>query len=258
MNMKIKLLLMNFSMLLPHINFAGNGVLSNPRVWKAISRTDFSKILVEMNQTYDHAISFRLDVTHASYKDYTSSIPSDQVKGFISRSGDQMKSKLLGIQTLINSKYKLVIDSASRVIMLSNPEKISGTLITREDMLDNMNLCNSIDYLEENQLTIYRMSFDDNYPYKFVNFSINKIGLVQKMEFFMNTDVSENHSGFLQNSKPRIEIICENYSLSASYPDNYFDEAKYIRFVEEKPLPTEEYSKYKVLDLRGAKKFHKP
>lgn len=256
--MKIKLLIMNFSMLLPHLNFAGNGIFLSSNIWKSINRSDFSKILEKMNQRYDHTLSFSFEVTHSSYRDYTTHIPSDQVKGYISRSGDFMKSKLLGIETLINSKYKLVIDSASKVIMLSDPEKHSGTLISKQDMLDNMNLCTSIEYLEENELTVYRMSFDDNFPYKFVNFSMNTLGLVQKMEFFMNTEVSDNQSNSSHGSKPRIEIFCENYNLSVAYPETYFDEGRYIRFEAGKPLPSIEFSKYKVLDLRKSKDGNKP
>jgi hypothetical protein len=248
--MKLKLLILNFSMLLPHINFAGNGSFVYPHEWKSISRIDFSKILQKMNRTYDRNISFSVEVTHSSYKDYSSRIPSDQVKGFICRNGNMMRSKLLGIQTIINSNYKVVIDSASRVIILSNPEKISGTLISKEDMLENMNLCSSIEYFEEKEISVYRMSFDENYPYKYVDFSINNSGLVQKMEFFMNVDIKDNSMRYPLVSKPRVEINCENYALAVSFPESYFDEGKYLRFLAGKPVPTEEYAQYKIIDLR--------
>lgn len=242
---------MNISFLLPLAGYSEN--LPKPTLYdrKSISRYEFYDVISKINKAYEENTSFSVDVLHSSFKNHISTIPEDQINGYICRNAKFFKSKIMGVLTIINPQIKVVIDSVSKVMILSNPEIISGMILSKNDILDNLNVCKSIEVLSTENLSIYRMSFDDSFPYKYIDLEIDRNFLIYKIGMFYNSDVIDNTvPDNVISSKPRVEIHCSNYVNKKYFPETYFDISDYIVFSNNKPILTTKYSKFKIIDLR--------
>ena len=250
--MKLKLLILNCSLLLPHFAFPASSIPHMPIAWKIINKNDFSKILVQLQSMYNLNSSFRMEITHSSFQDYTSVNPSDEIKGYLCIDAGKVRSKLLGILSIMTPEYKMVLDSASQVIILSDIEKNKTDMIQQVDVLGYLNPCNAIQYYVEKDITVYRMDFAEAFPYKYIDISIDHNGLLHKIDYFMNHAVNDTSNSNTHASKPRVTVRFENYLLSAVFPKNYFDEKQYVQLINGKMIPTVNYSNFKIIDFRNS------
>lgn len=221
--------------------------------WKEISKDELVKALKEVDNQYRSLETYSLTVTHASYKDYTASVPADKATGYFIKDKNNYHSFLLGIHTIQNSRIKVVADTSSKVIILANPDKVMSNAFSQADLEAGLKACRLVKVIELNKEKTYRMEFAENYPFTAYEMKLSKDGLVKELVMFYNRSVQTDPDD--KNSpkvKPRVVISFSGFNKDA-VAKSEFDETRYVAIAAGQVKLAEKYRTFKVLDQRVTK-----
>jgi len=231
--------------------FIAWGFQANAQSWEPLSYEEMGKILQGINDRYKNLHSFSVTVTHSSYENYFSKNPADRSTGYFRKEGLNYHSFLLGIHSVQNSRYKVVIDTAQNSIMVSNPSgEMTGSLTLGEyDAL--LKLCSSLKTYSDGDEKHFRMEFRD-YTFSAIELALTADGLMKEMVFYYRQEVDKNpDEPNSPKTKPRLSIVFSDYrqGITFNYNDE-FDEARYFALSGNRLVVTDAFKKFKLRDLR--------
>jgi hypothetical protein len=243
--MKNRYLLFNSYLLLWLIPFVSKGQSV------AVEKAEMIKVFEKINTWFRTTPSYSLTVTHASYEDYTSTTPADKTTGYFEKEGANYHSFLLGIHTIQNSKYKLVIDTSQKVILVANPDQLTWLSYTQEDYQGLLKSCTALRMNKTGRYTFYRMELPESNPIGAYEFLIDEEGLAREISWYYNKEVKKDEGDERSKVKPRMNISFSGYKKDAviNYSEE-FSEAPYFIKKDKKLVATDKYKKYKLLDQR--------
>lgn len=221
------------------------------QTWNDMSKEDMSIVFENMNKWFKNTPSYSLTVTHASYKDYKTTVPAEKSVGYFKKDKKSFHSFLLGIHTIQNEKYKIVVDTAQKIIMLGSPELLISNSYTMEDYAFILKSCKSIKMATYTNDKLYRIEFSANTVISSYEFLIGQDGLLKQIVWYYNQAVRNEDEENSIASKPRLCISFSDYKKNSVF--NYkedFDEKKYVTLKDSKFVLTEKYRKYKINDIR--------
>lgn len=217
-----------------------------------IGRTDMAKVFEQMNNWFKNTPSYSLSVTHASYENYTTMVPVEKAVGYFKKDKNNYHSFLLGIHTIQNSTYKIVIDSSEKIIAIANPDQLVWNTYTLDDYALLLKNCSTIKVSTSGLDKRYRFEFAEGYGLSGYEFLINPDGLPKEVVSYYSQEIKKDESD--KNSpkvKPRVSITFSGYKKNPvlSYKEE-FDESVYFIKKNNKPLLTEKYKDFKFNDQR--------
>lgn len=231
--------------------FAHGGQPSNMN-WTSISKEEIIKVFENINSWFKNTSSYSLTVTHASYEDYQSEIPADKSVGYFKKDKTNYHSCLLGIHTIQNDNYKIVIDTVKKLIMVANPDKNHWGSFTLDDYNLAMGYCSALKFAQAGKEKYYRMEFKDGYPMTAYEFSLNEQGQMKQSILYYSAIKKNNENEKSQEKiSPRLTIVFSDYKKNP--PFNYkeeFDDSRYFIKGEKKFIPAPKYQQYKIRDQR--------
>jgi hypothetical protein len=214
---------------------------------------DLTKVkseIMKINQSYTKTKQYSMEVTYNVYNNYSSQKLFEQSKGYFIRSDNNYISDVLGVKTIQNDQYKLIIDSASNIILVAHPDQQFQNASTQ--VIDAaIKACSSVKYTDDTKIPSFKMFFKD----ELAEFSLIQIQYA-KSDYFMRKlilfhTMEVEIEGLKQ--RPRTEILYKNIKSSAKVDSETFSEKKYIIDNKGKVQAAKAYMKYKVIDQRVKK-----
>lgn len=225
---------------------AGNG-----GDWSVLSQEEFGKVFKQQEVFYKEKTSYDLNIWHASYENFSSTIPYERMEGFFKRDGKNYHSFLMGIHTIQNSRIKIVVDSSDKKIMIANPDDAFQPIATK-DLANNLKGYNSIKVRSIENGKIYRIEYKENIgSLSALEYVTAANGTITKMVMYYN-ELSYD-PGFRKKEekyKPRMEVEFRDYKPGAKNNKEDFDEGKFIALQGAKYKGIGKYESYRIFDTR--------
>lgn len=202
--------------------------------------------------TETECYSFKL--RYLSFSDHKTKFPTETASGFYTKSGNNYHSYILGVKTVQNASVKISIDSIEKLIILSNPDKITIPITNTEQLEELIDNTKKVSKRNENKSTVYKIDFKPNDLYESYELKLNEHGVTERMTFFYSTirdrDYEESIQGKEISVSPRLEIHFDDFKLLSKTKEAFFSEKLYVQIDNKSIKKTEGYKAYTVKDYR--------
>jgi len=219
--------------------------------WTSISKEDLAKAFEQVGDKYKNSASYSMNVTHASYESYTDVKPHQRSKGYFKKEGNNYHSMLLGIHTLQNERCKLIVDSAKKVILVSDPDKSMQKDPVAINYASLLSIYSALKYAASGKDKYYRIETKQNNPIAAYEYIIDGSGFMKDIVFYYRAVKKEPGASGSETLSPRLHIEFSAFAENIKF--NYqqeFDENRYIMKKEKKYVLREPYQDYQLLDQR--------
>jgi len=224
--------------------------------WTSLGRPEMAKLFDKMNNWFKNTASYSLIITHASYENYNTMVPVERSVGYFKKDKNDYHSFLLGIHTVQNSVYKIVIDSSEKIMMVANPDQLTWNTYTAGDYEVMLKNCVAVKKMNNSVEKKYRIEFAAGSAISHYEFVFDQDEFLKEVISYYGLEIKKD--GDDKNSpkvKPRISILFSGYKISPvlNYKEE-FDESKYFFRKNGKLVPAERYRTFKLSDQRIYKK----
>jgi hypothetical protein len=217
--------------------------------WKAMSADEAVKIYSQLNALYSKTSSYGVTVKYASFKDYTTTTEYETSTGYFKKYSNDYHSFLMGIHTIQNTRYKVVVDTSRKIIAVANPDSTFEKGLTMADYSELLKNCTSIKSAGEGDEKHYRLEFKKTYYVNAYEYTLNSSGWIKELTLYFNKTYTDE-DGAEKNIKPRLQITYTDYVENIAEDKNEFDESKYFSKNGYKLVLTAKYKDYYLSDQR--------
>ena len=232
------------------------GIAQSNYSWKVISKEKAKAFIAVIRTWADKHPDYSVNLNYYSYKNYTDLSPFDKSEGYLKRNGENINSLAIGIKNIQNATYRLAIDTARKVILISNPRK-GGKSVGDIDTSQLMNKVEKFSSFSNDNESGLRVDFKKNATIGTIEIFTGKSGEIKKIVWYYATRVTNVDETDKENndaSLPKVEVIYSNYNLKTSFDYRKdFDEKQFFTLKDKIFVPTQKYKEYKIKDTRIAK-----
>ncbi|OFY63016.1 MAG: hypothetical protein A3H98_10665 [Bacteroidetes bacterium RIFCSPLOWO2_02_FULL_36_8] len=233
----------------------GTGSLNyaqNPE-WEEITREEITKEFIRIHNWYLNTKNYSLQVKHSLFKDPEQKIPEDKSVGYFIKHGVSYHNNLMDIHTIQNDKYKIVLDTSQKLIMVSNAGKDNLWNTLPVEPAKDLALVSVIKKYCDDSLKKYRIEFELESGISVFEIHLNKENLPVKLIICYRRSFS--HHSYTENNtvkNPKVEIEFTDYLIDENYynSEKEFDETEYFMLKDDKLMPTEKFKGYEIKDMR--------
>jgi len=217
--------------------------------WKSISADAASKVYTGLNDLYSKTSSYSIKVKYTSFKDYTTSTEYETSSGYFNKYSKGYHSFLLGIHTMQNTNYKVVVDTSRQIIAVVNPDKAFEKGLTMADYKEILENCTAIKTATDGDEKHYRIEFKSTYYVSAYEYTLNSTGWIKELTLYYNKNYTDEE-GKENNIKPRLQITFSDYQKNITEDENELDEGKYFTKQGYKIVLIDKYKEYYLSDQR--------
>lgn len=229
-----------------------NALQSQGPVWESISKDKMAKVFEQTSSWFKNTSHYSVNVTHASFETWSKTVPFEKSTGYFKKEAENYHSFILGIHTIQNSKYKIVLDTANKTMIVASVGKSIWNAYTLEDYQYTLKSCTSIKMTNFGKDKKYRLEYGEGYPLERYELLVANDGLIKEVTMYYSKKIPRNPDD--ENSekvKPRLNITFTGYKKAPSgTDDNEFDENRYFIKKGNKLLPAKRYQNYTLSDQR--------
>lgn len=238
-----------FVVLLLSINvFAGN-----PSIEKA--KADFKKV----NQVYLTTPSYSMDIQYQVYDAKVGGNLIENKPGTYYKSNGSSYTKMLNIETIVNSKTTIIANNDDRFLVITDTRK--NELSPIQTNIDTMlKLCDEIKINDIGTTKRhYALSFGDETEVAQIDLYINLTSYtIEKLVIFYNETLPLTQNDFYaKEKKPRLEIIYKSFKSLSAVNEALFAESTYLSTKGTTYKGNNKYSNYKIVNQLNAYRFKK-
>ncbi len=186
-----------------------------------------------MNSYYNNAASYSVSVQHALFDTYTAAKASKVYKGYMKKQGSSYHSELLGLETVQNARYKIVIDTAGHRVLVSNPDPepaFTAASFTIPQLEQVLKRCTTVQKGEQGGNDHYKLNFDASIPFAAIVLVLDrKNQSLQKIIFYHQAEARAGTAKDAPKTRPRTEIAFSNFRSAPKLGAKEFSGQAYIR-----------------------------
>lgn len=216
--------------------------------WKTISKEEADKIMANTSGWYKNISAYSVTVTHSSFVG-TQATPYERKSGYFKMKGKNYHSYMLGIHSIQNEKYHIVVDSTSKTIMVNNPQEIKSGIESASSP-EMMKLCEKYSLLKTNEASTLKLSFKKGNAVEAYELKLNKDNSPAEIIIYYAKSPEKKQD---VSKKPRLKIAYSNYKKNITIDAKEFDISKYVTVSGNNITPTNAYKEYKIADVRVKK-----
>jgi hypothetical protein len=224
-------------------------------VWTIITAKEYDVEMKKVEKFYTEKKKYAVNVTHATYKGHDSEIPYQQSTGYFHYENGKYHSWLLGVHTMQDEKYKVVVDSINKILIVSDPDSKT----TNELM--QLNYTNSERYLvsckqsKTEKGEKFKLDFNEVPSYSSYLLSIEDDGEIKGLTVYYRAEyASDPQNSASPKVKPKLSISYSGFTDTPAFRSNEFSTAQYFTIENNILKPASSYSAYRIVDARFSKK----
>lgn len=225
--------------------------------WEVSTKEEFTTVYEKSTGWFSKNLNYKVNVKYASYTDHSSAIAYEQSSGYFKRSNNYIHSSALGIRTIQNEKFCIMIDSLNQLIVLNNKKKVEQSLFDEKTFMELLSKVKSIKKQKHTSgEMIYQLEFPTNGLYSKYEFQLNAQGLPSVMKYYYSKEMKKDEED--ENSlkgKPRLEVSFSGYQTNVNFVyDKEFSEKQFLNIESNKVVLNEKYKNFEIKDYRFAVK----
>lgn len=224
--------------------------------WKKIQVSELMDEIHKMENFYKKNRTYSMLVSHATYVGHTSEKSYEKTDGFIIKQENKLHSFLLGIETIQNEQYNVVIDTSMNTIAVSDPTKENNEMAMPLNAALAMKKITECKKLENKQsakqfriefLSTYNMQAEE---IKMGNdYSLKELTLFYRQKFKVDPDNNDSPM-----EQPKAKITVKEQKLNPKIDPNEFKVSKFFTSDKSGRLyVTAAYKEFELSDLRISK-----
>ncbi len=220
--------------------------------WEDMSKEGMAKVFEQMSNWFKNTTNYSVVVTHASYETHTTTLPFEKSVGYFKKEKDNYHSFLLDIHSIQNAQYKIVLDTANKVMMIANIDKSIWNAYTLEDYKFILKTSKECKIMRLNTDKKYQIAYNEGHPLERYEFLVASDGSLKEVIMYYSKkvpkDVDNKNS---EKVKPRLTITFSAFKkLQPNTNDNEFNEKKYFLKKGKKLVPVAQYKDFTLSDQR--------
>ncbi len=203
------------------------------------SGQDLKRSLEKMRRTYENVVALHVVMDITVYEDSLQSVPYFSERAEIMRDDKKFHYRFAANEMLLNEKYLVMVDNASREIVLNQKDFGADSLLM--DIMPLVSLDSIFKVLgtpvffgKKDSLDHYRIKRED--------------GLIDSLDIFLDEQRGFIHEIAYRYSDGQFaRIIFNVFDVSPVFRDNSFDERNYFTRVNGKLAGTQTYKNYSII-----------
>ena len=213
---------------------------------------DFTAI----NKAYENHTKVSMLIDYSLYSKLSDKFPEKRMTGFYKRQEQWTHSKLLGVETIQNDNYLLMVDPAEKVIMISNPPTNAAATPISVSIEQALAICESVQFNPESaDQASYTMTFNpESSEYHHIKIFFNKNNwFITAIELISNnlfglTQEQQKEVIAQNKEKSKVVIAYRELNTTATFNASEFSEAAYIKRNQESWEATQQYANYRIIN----------
>jgi hypothetical protein len=233
---------------------------SQNAVWQPATREEVVDAYKSVWSWFVGNSSYEFRLRYASYKGHQSNEVLESSEGYYKRSGTKYKTECVGIKTIQNEKVKIIVDTADKMIALTNPGTLSLNMVEAADLIRLLDNVKALRKRAVRNSVQYRIEFRKNELYEAYEFTVNKDNMLDKLVYYYAEQTEKDYGdGDVEAArewkiKPRLEIDFSNYLVPSRTAANEFTDNSIILTEGKKVSLAGKYRSFVVKDYRFEKK----
>jgi len=215
--------------------------------WTQMTNEEFRTEYKKMFERFTKIGNYSVNVSMESYENTSDKTVHEVSKGYISKYGDKIHSFLVGIHTIQNHDTRLVIDTANKIIVVTNSQSTSPEEISPGITDEYLKKISSARKKYENGVTYYNVQLPSGLPFSSYTIGFNQKGLINDVNITMNKDIKNDRGEDIQ---PCVRIKYEEWNVTPSYKDSDYSFSKYVTKLDGKFILKDVYQDYEFHDQR--------
>lgn len=189
---------------------------------------------------------YALDVSYSSYKGHESTVPEDDMSGYVIKEGDVIESYQLGIYSIQDDEIKLLIDSSEQYVGLTYPDTTNTQGFNKEAFEQSKLRMEKMLLNYEGRDAVVQFIYKAGYEYQNVTMKISPNGLVKEMTLYFSSDLEyETASG--DKAKDKAKVVVKSTPSSKKIKNEI--ESVIVKKSGEYAL-TSPFKSYELMDFR--------
>ena len=222
--------------------------------WKETTQQDYDAVTKKSGDFYDKKKHYSVKVTHTSYRGHDAVVAYEMQEGYYRYDNGSYHSLLMGIHTIQNKTYRVVIDTMAKSIQVGDP------IAKRADEISEINYSNSMKDVKRflscavGTGVRYRLEYNEKPTYESYETQFNQDGMMTEMTVFYRKEYPLNPSDpNSAKAKPKLQITWTELNEKAVFAADEFSTEKYFTVVNNKLTPAAKYKAYRIADVRVKK-----
>ena len=231
--------------------FASSAQAQTP-IWEDVPKEGMAKVFEQMSDWFKNTTNYTVTVTHASYETHTTTQSFEKSVGYFKKEKDNYHSFLLDIHSIQNARYKIVLDTANKMMMVSNIDKSIWNAYTLEDYKYILKTCKGCKIMRINADKKYQIEYNEGHPLERYEFIVASDGSLKEVIMYYSKKVPKDADNpNSEKVKPRLAIVFSAFKkLQPNTNDTEFDETQYFIKKGKKLIPTGKYKNFTLSDQR--------
>lgn len=218
--------------------------------WKPVQKEAVLQALKTSNQNMLKAKTLEVEMIQTIF-DLDNHNVLASGNGFFKRKDSVfLHTRMLGVETIQNREYRLLVDSSNKTILLNRPVAMTPALdLANIETFFNLypiKNMRSKDMKEKGILYFIEFETSGGYPVESLGFTVSAEGLITEFEMVMNQGI-----GGGGENKSRITIQYFNYRLNHTMDSDDFDLNNYLTFNQGVAKPAKAFSAYEFVNTSG-------
>lgn len=186
----------------------------------------------------------------ASFKGHQNPVKEDESIGYFVKDGNTIYSYQLGIYTVQNKKFKVIVDSTERYVGITYSDTAQTSPYSSASPSYSKKYVKSIELLEKRQKKYITIYFIDGYSYSKIVTVLTKSNILESMELFLANDIVYEEKGKEQKDKAKIRIT---FFPMKGKKKGILEIEDILRIKNNEILLTPKFSKFELIDFRYEK-----
>lgn len=200
--------------------------------------------------------SYAFNLKYTSYKSHTSREIEETSKGYYKRNENNFKCEAMGVLNFQNNKFKITVDSADKIISVSDPSSLNFSITEYSEMEKMLGNVKALRKKSIGKSTTYRIDFKNNEIMEAYEFRVSESGLLEQSVYYYSEQTENEYPdeggqptiGF--KVKPRLEIEFTEYKYPVAFKESEFSELAFVVPERNKITATNKYRTYHLIDYR--------
>lgn len=219
--------------------------------WNEMNRKDAAKELVELNKKMSKIENYSYKVTYKSYEGHFKTVPHETVNGYIMRFGINTISNLGKIYTIQNKKLRVIIDSNTYSIKVTDPMKSNEYDADIEGYTKALEICEKIKKYQSGTTVGYRIENKAKKGVTAHEIHLDNGKLKESVLYYANEITTRVNNDYkTETVYPRLEMLYTDFTELKKTDEGLFSTNSIIEEVKGKLILKDKYKKFKLTDGR--------
>ncbi len=226
---------------------------SQSAAWENASRQELVAAYRISYNWFINTPSYSFKLNYISYGDAVSKEPIENSEGYYKRVANNCVSEIIGIKTLQNANLKVVVDTADRLVTVTDPGNLSPAMTGQEELMALLDNARGLKKMKQSKSTRYHIDFKEGGQYEAYEFIVNDKGQGEGLTYYYQEQITRADGEGEDKEikmKPRLEIRFSDYQVPAKYTESEFSERGILVHEKGKLNLTAAYRNFRLLDYR--------